>query len=130
MSRPAQRDSGTGYTVTEYFDLVATGVLTPDDQVEVLEGVVVAMSPQSASHAVTVTRVRGVLFAALDGRAVVREEKPLVLSRRSAPEPDVAVVEGELRQYEAAHPTTALLVVEVADSSLAQDRLTKASIYA
>ena len=45
-------------------------------------------------------------------------------------EPDVAVVPGTLADYDRARPTTALLVVEVADTSLAQDRLTKTAIYA
>jgi Uma2 family endonuclease len=60
----------------------------------------------------------------------VREQQALHVSRFSVPEPDVAVVPGQLRDYAHAHPRTALLVVEVADSSLAQNRLTKAAIYA
>jgi Uma2 family endonuclease len=54
----------------------------------------------------------------------------LVVGTYSVPEPDVAVVSGQAADYDDAHPTTALLVVEVADSSVAEDRLTKAAIYA
>jgi len=46
------------------------------------------------------------------------------------PKPDTAVVGGRIADYDRAHPTTALLVVEVADSSLKQDRPTKRTIYA
>jgi Uma2 family endonuclease len=46
------------------------------------------------------------------------------------PEPDVAVVPGSVSDYDHRHPTAALLVVEVADSSLAQDRVTKRALYA
>ena len=46
------------------------------------------------------------------------------------PEPDLAVVAGTLETYRDAHPAAAHLVVEVADTSLSQDRLTKAAIYA
>jgi Uma2 family endonuclease len=46
------------------------------------------------------------------------------------PEPDLAIVAGKDADYDLKHPTAALLVVEVADSSLAQDRLTKGAIYA
>lgn len=60
----------------------------------------------------------------------MRVQCTLILGRRTAPEPDVAVVPGQNRDYANAHPKTALLVVEVADSTLAQDRLTKAAIYA
>ena len=48
----------------------------------------------------------------------------------SLPEPDLAVVPGTPSDYETTHPRTALLIVEVATSSLPQDRLTKAPIYA
>ncbi|TMA50228.1 MAG: Uma2 family endonuclease [Deltaproteobacteria bacterium] len=49
---------------------------------------------------------------------------------RPAPAPDVAVVAGRERDYMTAHPRNALLLVEVADTSLAQDRLTKGALYA
>ena len=55
---------------------------------------------------------------------------PLIVSDISAPEPDLAVVPGSWRDYREHHPTTAPLVVEVADSSLAYDLTTKASLYA
>ncbi|MCL4861873.1 MAG: Uma2 family endonuclease, partial [Caldilineaceae bacterium] len=48
----------------------------------------------------------------------------------SAPEPDVSVVIGSYDDYRDAHPTTALLVVEVADTSLAHDRERKRRVYA
>jgi Uma2 family endonuclease len=50
--------------------------------------------------------------------------------RDSDPEPDLALVAGDWRDYAAAHPTTALLVVEIADSLLAHDRTRKARAYA
>jgi Uma2 family endonuclease len=61
----------------------------------------------------------------------VREEKPIVLSDFSEPEPDIVVVKGTLRDTPR-HPTPAntLLVVEVSESSLAADRKTKGAIYA
>jgi Uma2 family endonuclease len=48
----------------------------------------------------------------------------------SEPEPDVAIIAGNVRDYVDAHPTTATLIVEVADTSLAYDRTIKASLYA
>jgi Uma2 family endonuclease len=88
------------------------------------------MSPQSPHHASGVWRAQRALAAAVGDRAVVRAQSPLLAGHHSVPEPDVAVVPGGGADYERVHPTTALLVVEVADSSLLQDRLTKAAIYA
>ena len=64
----------------------------------------------------------------LAGRATVRIQSALAASDGSQPEPDVAVV--PRGDYRTAHPTEALLVIEVADSSLATDRGTKARLYA
>jgi Uma2 family endonuclease len=55
---------------------------------------------------------------------------PLDLRPHSEPEPDVAVVPGRRQDYAVRHPHIALLVVEVSDTSLAQDRGDKASLYA
>jgi Uma2 family endonuclease len=119
----------TRMSVERYLGLVEAGVLGPDDRVELLEGVIVAMAPQNPAHATGVARADDVLRAAIGKRAHIRPQLSLVL-RRSVPEPDLAVVSGSVDDYERAHPTTALLVIEVADSSLKQDRLSKAAIYA
>ncbi len=128
MTQAAPLDSR--YTSQAYFNLVETGVLTANDRVELLEGVIVAMSPQNPRHASSTTRVDSALRRAVGGRAVIRVQLPFIAGGYSVPEPDVIVVPGQESDYDDAHPTTALLVVEVADSSLLQDRLTKAAIYA
>jgi len=120
----------TRYTSDRYFQLVDEGLLRPDDRVELLEGVIVAMAPQNPRHASAITRVQAALADAIGKRAVIRGQLPLVASAYSVPEPDVAIIPGQSSGYDRAHPTTALLVVEVADSSVAQDRLTKSAIYA
>jgi len=75
----------------------------------------------------TLTRL---LAAASGGGVLFRVALPLDIGRFSTPEPDFALVPGRAEDYLASHPTTALLVVEVADSTLAQDRLTKTRMYA
>lgn len=118
------------YTAEHYLRLVDEGVLGPDDSVELLEGVIVAVAPQGPRHAVAASQVSDALRAAIGSRASVRDEKPFVSGRYSVPEPDVGVVPGRQWDYLTAHPREAILLVEVADYSLAQDRLTKAAIYA
>jgi Uma2 family endonuclease len=104
-------------------------VLAERDRVELLEGVVVAMAPQNPPHAAGVARVDGAIRRLIGDGAHVRPQLSLVLTR-SVPEPDLAVVPGAADDYQTSHPSTALLMIEVADSSLAQDRLSKARIYA
>ena len=112
---------------SDYDRMVELG-LFEDERVELLHGMLVAMSPQDALHADVIGRLNRCLVPALLGRALVRVQAPLAVSDESEPEPDVAVVpEGD---YSAGHPQTALLVVEVAGSSLKKDRGVKARLYA
>jgi Uma2 family endonuclease len=111
----------------EYDRLVESGAFE-DEKVELLEGVLVTMSPQKPPHAHTVQQLSAVLAVALNGRAIVRSQLPMALSDDSEPEPDVAVVRRD--DYSRQHPSEALLVVEVALASLRRDRLVKARLYA
>lgn len=99
-----------------------------DERVELLHGVMVSRGPQGSRHAWVVQRLTNLLVRALAGRADVRPQLPLAASDDSEPEPDLAVV--PLGTTPDAHPASALLVIEVADSSLRKDRLIKSRIYA
>ena len=81
-------------------------------------------------HAVVVTLVMETLMQAFHEGAHLRVQVPLDLGPISVPHPDLAVVTGKTRDYLADHPKTALLVVEVADTTLEDDTHTKASLYA
>jgi Uma2 family endonuclease len=118
------------YTAEQYFSLVEQGVLREDDRVELLDGVIVAMSPSGPRHASAITRMMRTCILAIGDRACVRPQAPLIAGALSVPEPDVAVLSGTVGDYDRIHPTTALLVIEASDSSLPQDRLTKSRIYA
>lgn len=111
--------------------MVAVGVLGPDDRLELIEGEILTMAPQNSPHVTGVQLVSERLREAFQGRGVVvRVQAPLAVGEDSEPEPDVAVVEGEARDFRAAHPRSALLVVEVSDTSLAFDRGRKKGLYA
>jgi Uma2 family endonuclease len=119
-----------GFTVTNYFAMARIGYFAVDDRVELLEGLIVASPPPGPLHASVTMDVEDALRSAVGHRASVRGQMPLLLSPRSAPEPDVAVVPGTSKDYRKSHPTRALLVVEISESSLPHDRLTKSRIYA
>ena len=102
-----------------------------DRRVELIDGVVYDMSPQDSPHATGVTKVlRALTVAFPPSEYVLRSQMPLALGRLSMPEPDLAVVPGEPEDYLKSHPASAVLVVEVADSSQYHDRVRKAKIYA
>jgi Uma2 family endonuclease len=120
----------SGYSVEAYFGLVHAGVLNEDDRVELLDGVIVAEPPMDPPHASGITSLTKALLRVVGDRAVVRMQAPFIANPFSVPEPDAAVVPGAANDYLDRHPSEALLVVEVSDSSLQQDRLSKSRIYA
>jgi len=132
VTLPARKEPAASkrLTVKQYLALTTRGVLAEEDRVELLEGVVVAMAPRTARHDAAVNHVFRALLRAVGSRATLRCQSSLVLPPASVPEPDVVMAVGDDHAYDHAHPTDALLVVEVAESSLPQDRLTKAAIYA
>lgn len=107
-----------------------TGVLPPDARVELINGTLVEMSPQGSQHFTTVRKTEEALRAVFATGFDVRAQGPLALSETDEPEPDVAVVPGTIEDYRDAHPTKAVLVVEVADTPLEFDRDEKLRVYA
>src|SRR5262249_8990442 len=94
-----------------------------------IEGEILVMSPQGGPHVVALGLAEAALDAAFGTGFWARTRVPLLLGLATDPEPDVAVVPGGPRDY-LDHPTTALLVVEVSDTTLAYDRGDKACLYA
>jgi len=116
--------------VEDYHRMVAAGVFEEDERLELLEGVIVQMSPQSPRHAIVITRLCDPQFAAVGPDSLVRAQLPLTLEPNSEPEPDVAIVRRAEGGDRHRHPSSALAVFEVASDSLRKDRLAKAVLYA
>src|SRR5439155_230807 len=115
MAHPAPAASRC--TSEEFFELVARGMLAPDDRVELLEGVIVAMGPQNPRHATGVHMVHDAVSRAVGTRALVRQQFPLIAGLLSVPEPDVAVVPGGISDYLDKQPTCVSLRVETRSRS-------------
>ena len=118
------------WTRQEYERMTEAGVLTPDDRVELIGGEIVVVTPQKSPHATAVSLANEALRNVLAPHMHVRIQLPLALGADSEPEPDIAVVSGSIRDYRDAHPESALLVIEISDSTLAFDRQVKGSLYA
>jgi Uma2 family endonuclease len=126
LDEPAVRRAAFPVSVEFYHELGRLGMV--DQSVELLDGVIVSKMSKSPLHAATLDRLDDLIRAALRPGLRLRHESPITADG-SEPEPDLAVVEGSLRDLATHHPKTALLVVEVAVSSVEIDRR-KAVIYA
>lgn len=121
------------FTVDDYYRMAEVGILRPDERLELLEGEIIEMSPIGSRHAGCAGFLNRWLMEHLPkGVADVRIQQPIRLSARSEPEPDVAVVRYRDDLYRGAHPGPAdlLLLVEIADSTLAYDLKRKLPLYA
>jgi Uma2 family endonuclease len=118
------------WTRVEYDRLIDLGVFRPGEHLELLGGHLIVGEPQGSVHVAAVGLVEEALRACFGPGWAVRVQMPIALDDESEPEPDVAVVPGSHRDYAAAHPGCPPLLIEVAESSLADDRGTKAALYA
>jgi Uma2 family endonuclease len=101
-----------------------------DEHVELIGGRIVTTSPEGPAHASAIDLCAEALRQAFGPGYTVRVQHPLAVGAEDEPQPDLAVVCGGPRDHLAEHPRAAVLVVEVAESSLAYDRGEKALLYA
>lgn len=119
-------------TTTEYEQMIAAGIFNEDDRVELLEGVMVEMSPKGMKHETSTDRASRYFIRVLDDRVIVRNQNPIRLNDYSEPEPDLVLAVPEEHEYAYRHPTPKdlYLILEVADTTLAYDRNRKGLSYA
>ncbi len=120
------------FTRAEYYRMVEAGILREHDRVELIRGEIVEMSPIGRRHRAFVGNLNQLLVLRLAGRAVVWMQNPIVLSEDTEPQPDLAGLRHPPVPYKEREADAAdtLLLVEIADSSLAYDRSTKLQLYA
>ncbi len=130
------------FTVDQYDLMIHSGVfarppasgdsLLEPPRVELIEGEIVMMSPIGSRHEEIVDRLARWGFSAVPEKvARVRIQQSLgIPGRQSVPQPDIAWVRS--RDYADHRPEAgdALLVIEVADTSLTYDLGEKAAVYA
>jgi Uma2 family endonuclease len=111
--------------------LSENGTFTDNDRVELIQGVIVSMSPPNPEHSGAVNPVSDLMKAAFGSDNYVRTEQPLIVDGNTQPQPDVLVCRGSSADYRRRFPVAddVLLVIEIADSSLENDR-EKGNIYA
>ena len=118
------------FTRDAFERMAEAGVLPPDARVELIDGELIDMSPQGSRHYTVIQHLSATLKASIPDGVHVRAQGPLDLGERNLPEPDVAVVKGSTQDFAKAHPSSALLVIEVADTTYRFDSTTKLALYA
>lgn len=111
--------------------MIALRILKEDDRVELIRGEIVAKMPIGDVHIAAVNRLNRILFQAVGDRATLSMQNPIRLID-SEPEPDVALLTPHDDDYASGKPgpSDLLLLIEIADSSLEDDRDVKGPLYA
>ena len=119
------------FSLSQYHAMIDNGILRSGDPVEFLEGVVVPKMTRNPPHRIALAHLRDLLVT-LVGDAWHVESQEAISLDASEPEPDIAVVRGQVDDYPDHHPGPADvgMVVEVSDSTLSTDRDLKKRIYA
>lgn len=121
------------WTVDEYYQMAKTGILHPDEKVELIAGQIIRnMTPQGSFHAAAITRTNRLLNQPAQPQFLVRSQLPIQLDNRSEPEPDIALVKSDRLDYDDRHPKAedVYLIIEIADSTLKTDLTLKKQVYA
>jgi Uma2 family endonuclease len=119
-------------TVEDYHKLGEFGILTQDSRVELMEGELIDMTPIGGPHMGLVNRLTKLLVLAVGDEGVVSVQNPVTLPPYSEPQPDVAILKAGADGASSAVPQAqdVLLLIEVADTTLAYDRDVKLDLYA
>ena len=120
------------FTVDEFAKMGEVGIFTEDDRVELIDGEVRKMAAIGPLHVTIVNRLNATLVKLLESSAVLQVQNPVRLDLHNEPQPDFSVIKERGKYYETAlpGPGDTLLVIEVADSTLAYDLYEKAPLYA
>ncbi len=119
LDNPAIRQAALPVTIDQYHRMGDAGLIS--QRTELLSGVIVEKMNKSPNHSWIVQFLMDCLRQSTPENTHLRQEQPLTFGE-SEPEPDIALVVGQRDDYRHAHPTTAMLVIEVAVSSAAIDR--------
>src|SRR4051812_7737185 len=117
------------FSVPEYHKLIEIGLLTEDDNLELLEGYLVLKMARNPPHDGTILAVTETVRPVLPADWCIRVQSAVTLVE-SEPEPDIAIARGTKRSYFSRHPIPADIgmLIEVSDSTLAGDRADKGRI--
>jgi Uma2 family endonuclease len=118
------------WSLEEYYRLSDLGFFQ-DQRVQLIGGEIIQMAAQNNPHSMGIKLAEDALEAAFGAGHWVHVQMSLDLSQYSVPDPDLAVVVGDVRSFAGKPvPTTALLIVEVSATTLRFDRGRKGSLYA
>src|SRR5205085_6847330 len=114
-----------------YDSMIRNGILTENDNVELLNGTIIEKMPKGAKHSLVTNVVTKFFYRILGDSATIGVQDPVFLDDYSEPEPDIVLAKLPIDKYASGHPSPndRLLIVEVSDTTLFFDRIEKGMAY-
>lgn len=132
MLAPTEASARRLFTVDEFLQMCEQGIIDEDERLELLDGEIIEMAALGIRHEWCVDRLTRLLISQIGTTAHIRIQGSLRLTRGSLPQPDLLILKWRTDEYAEHRPTAAdvLLLIEVSDSTLANDRRVKGPRYA
>lgn len=129
MTPPPRTPTPLRWTCDAFHDLCDTGIFT-GRRAMLIDGVIITMTLPNPPHNTSLLLTQDLLRAIFTTGHHVRNQTAFDVGTANDPGPDLAVVPGSIRDYATRQATTAVLIVEVSDTTLFMDVTTKAELYA
>jgi len=119
------------FTVSEFYRMVETGIISEDDRLELIHGEILEMAPIGSRHAACVNRLSLLFHDKGIEQCIVSVQNPIHLDESSEPQPDLCILASRPDFYAESNPdpSDVVLLVEVADTSSGYDREIKVPLY-
>lgn len=118
--------------VDDYYKMAATGMLKPDENVELINGEIYTMAPVGSKHSAVVRQISTILTQSYADEIIISSQQPVHIDQWNEPEPDIALLKYRKDYYVTAHPNPSdvLMIAEVSDTTYEFDRNMKLPLYA
>lgn len=120
-------------SVAEYHKMGEVGILSEDERIELIDGVIIKMNPIGSKHAACVKKLNQFFSNSLSpSDATIGIQDPIILDDGTEPQPDISILKPKDDVYASGHPRPhdVLLIIEVADTSVEEDGDIKLPRYA
>ena len=129
MTPPPRTPTPLRWTCDAFHSLCSTGVFSGRRAI-LIDGVIITMALPDPPHNTSLNLAQDLLRAIFNSGCHVRNQQAFDVGTANDPGPDLAVVPGGIRDYATRQATSAVLIVEVSDTTLFMDTTTKAELYA
>ena len=117
-------------SVEEYEQMIAAGVFAEDVRIELIDGEIIKASPIGPARQTRLNQTTALLYESVGREVIISVQNPISLPPYGEPRSDIALLRRDYPKDRVPGVADVVLVMEIADSTLDQDRKVKLPMYA